>query len=137
MPSPKSGCEVPPDEPVVPKPAHNALNDKAGKPAEKKDPDKPPSGGGVPGSTKVKDKPGGGDTPPGPSEDEPTHWISLNLKDDKGKPVANESFIIKASDGTEHPGATDADGKAKVSDLPAGQCQISFPRISKSELKKA
>lgn len=75
---------------------------------------------------------GFGDTPAGdPVSPCPksTHWISIVLKDENGKPVANEPFRVKLPNGESNTGFLDGDGTARLDFTDAGTCQVSFPNI--------
>jgi hypothetical protein len=64
-------------------------------------------------------------------------WISIDLKDKQGRPVPNEAYKVKVSDGTYREGSLDAQGYAKVEGIPPGQCEITFPRLHKTEWRRA
>lgn len=133
MPSAKSGttCDL-----VAPAPPKTAL------PADEADPgavekakaEQSQTGTGKYGSIGIsKSSDGSGED----SESKtPTAWISFSLKDDAGKPVANEPYLIKLADGTEQTGSLDEQGKMKLTGITPGSCQISFPRIDKGEWRK-
>lgn len=71
------------------------------------------------------------------SEDEETHWVGIELKDDDGNPVPKEVYKIKFSDGKVITGRLDEEGKAKVERLPeGGECEVTFPRIHEEEVSK-
>lgn len=92
-------------------------------------------------------------TPPGPTQlgsgasssgasssatqDQPaeTHWIGIELKDEEGNPVADESFRVKLADGSIKSGRLDAEGKARIEDVPAGKHEINFPRLHGDDWK--
>jgi hypothetical protein len=60
-------------------------------------------------------------------------WISIELKDAAGKPVAREKYVIVLPDGTKVEGVLDSMGMAGVSGIDPGQCKVSFPRLDGSE----
>ena len=68
-------------------------------------------------------------------EEAEKHWIGIELKDEEGNPVADESYRVKLPDGTIRTGRLDADGKARIEDVPAGKHQINFPRLHGDEWK--
>jgi hypothetical protein len=57
------------------------------------------------------------------------HWIEIQLVDESGDPVANQSFLIITADGTEQKGTTDDTGSARLDGIVQGQCKISFPDL--------
>ena len=69
----------------------------------------------------------------GEAEEEPTHYISIELVDDEDKPVPNEPYEVTSSDDEVHPGNLDDKGKARIERLPAGNCKITFPEIPGQE----
>jgi type VI secretion system secreted protein VgrG len=91
-----------------------------------------------PGETKSKqwDQ---GQTSASDGDEEPTResWISIELKDQKGRPMPNESYEIKLPDGTISSGTLDDRGRARVEGIPGGQCEVRFPRLHNSEWRKA
>jgi len=60
-------------------------------------------------------------------------WISIELKDAAGKPVAREQYKIVLPDGKVVEGVLDSMGMAGVSGIDPGQCKVSFPRRDGSE----
>jgi len=57
-------------------------------------------------------------------------WIEIGLKDGDGVSIKDESFVIICADGTKKEGKLDANGKAKLEDIPPGPYDIDFPNIS-------
>lgn len=130
MPSAKSGSAGTADAPAEPDPAKDAAD---------ADPGDVSSADANPGQTQSKQwkdvkLDSGGDSD---QDEDRNHWISIELKDDKGKPVPNEPFEVKVGDGTITGGSLDDKGKARVEGLPAGQCEVRFPRLHNSEWRKA
>jgi hypothetical protein len=64
-------------------------------------------------------------------------WIEIELLDDTGKPVANEKYLIKVPGGTTESGTLDAKGRARITGLDPGTCEIAFPGIDAREWKPA
>ena len=64
-------------------------------------------------------------------------WVAFNLKDDAGKPVPDEPYKVKTSDGKIYTGTLDDQGKARIDGIPKGNCEITFPRMHKTEWKHA
>jgi hypothetical protein len=58
-----------------------------------------------------------------------TSWIEIELVDEDGKPVADEEYRVLAPDGGEHVGRLGSSGRARVGDIPAGTCKVSFPGL--------
>jgi len=83
-----------------------------------------------PGSTKLE-RPSGSEQ--SESETEETHWVGLKLKDDQGNPVPGEPFRLKLPDGTVVEGKLDAKGKVEIRGVPAGKCQVCFPKIDSED----
>ncbi len=65
-----------------------------------------------------------------------THWIEINLVDDKGKPVAGEAYKVTLPDGsTVADGTLDEKGHARVEHIDPGNCKITFPNLDKDAWK--
>ncbi|MBK9118710.1 MAG: type VI secretion system tip protein VgrG [Phycisphaerales bacterium] len=58
-----------------------------------------------------------------------TSWIEIELVDELGQPRPAEEFVVVEPDGTEHTGATNVKGLARVALREPGACQISFPKL--------
>ena len=70
--------------------------------------------------------------------DAPTKtWIEIQLVDAGGKPVPNQKYRIKLTDGEFYEGALDAKGRARFADIDPGTCDISFPDIDSREWQDA
>jgi hypothetical protein len=87
----------------------------------------------------------GGAAQPGPTEpprrlpripDQKT-WVEIELLDDAGKPVPGEAYRIKVPGGYIEEGRLDAKGRAKISNLDPGVCEISFTGIDGKDWKLA
>jgi hypothetical protein len=59
----------------------------------------------------------------------PADIIEIELVDKEGKPVGNEMWECVLPDGSKRSGQLDAEGHALVTDLPPGQCQVTFPKL--------
>ncbi len=57
-------------------------------------------------------------------------WVEIELVDQDGKPIANQPFVIALADGSERRGMTDGSGRGLVAGVPAGQCHVTFPRLT-------
>jgi hypothetical protein len=86
------------------------------------------------------------DLPPAPVEPMPAFapskvtepdktWVGIAMVDDEGKPVPGQKYRVKTPDGVVHEGTLDAQGKAMISNLDPGNCEISFPDIDGKEWK--
>lgn len=62
---------------------------------------------------------------------EETHFIEIELKDDEGKPVADEAYFVELPDGSTKSGRTDANGYARIDGVDPGTAKISFPDLDK------
>ncbi len=62
-------------------------------------------------------------------------WIEIVLEDHDGTPVANERYRIRLPDGDTRQGQLDANGFARVDEIPSGLCQVSFPERDAAEVK--
>jgi hypothetical protein len=74
--------------------------------------------------------------PPVALEDLKT-WIEIELLDNDDKPVPNERYLIKVPGGTTETGTLDANGRARITGLDPGMCDISFPDIDYREWRPA
>lgn len=63
-------------------------------------------------------------TPPAPKD-----WIEVELTGDDGSPIAGARYWIKSPDGKVHEGRLDAEGRARVDGIPAGQCEVRWPDL--------
>jgi hypothetical protein len=71
------------------------------------------------------------------SQDTKTHWISIQLVDEAGNPVAGEPYVITTPDSVDVTGSTDESGCARVEGISAGQCQVRFPNRDQDAWKTA
>jgi hypothetical protein len=68
--------------------------------------------------------------------DEPIKtWVEIELLDDAGKPVANEKYLVTVPEGVVKSGNLDAKGRARITNIDPGTCEISFPDIDGREWK--
>ena len=69
-----------------------------------------------------------------PANAEPKpHWIEIELVDEAGKPVAGEPYSITLPDGTTvADGTLDEKGCARVENIDAGTCKVTFPNRDKA-----
>ena len=60
------------------------------------------------------------------------HWIAIKLEDEEGKPIPGERYRITLPDGqTLAEGSLDEKGEAKVENIDAGNCKVTFPDLDK------
>src|SRR5205085_10121493 len=60
---------------------------------------------------------------------ESTHWIEIVLLDEAGEPVPNQAYKVVGPGGAVYPGNLDEFGWARIDNLEAGTCKVSFPEI--------
>jgi hypothetical protein len=56
-------------------------------------------------------------------------YIEIELKDENGKPMANEEYILYLPDGSVRKGKLDGSGKKKEEKVPSGLCSVKFPNL--------
>ena len=59
-------------------------------------------------------------------------WIVIELVDLNEKPVVGAKYLVTASDGEEHDGTLDADGRARIEPIAAGTAKITFPQYDRT-----
>jgi hypothetical protein len=62
-------------------------------------------------------------------------WIEISLMDQDGKPIPSEKYEVILPDGSKKNGKLDADGRARIEDVPPGGCKIEFPNFKGVEPK--
>ncbi|MGC4053370.1 MAG: hypothetical protein QM757_29055 [Paludibaculum sp.] len=67
----------------------------------------------------------GSGTPPPPTKT----WIEFKLVDNDDKPIANERYKVKLTDGTISEGRLSASGTVRFNNIDPGNCDISFPDL--------
>ena len=70
-----------------------------------------------------------------PIED-PKTWVGIELVDDVGRAVAGQRYSVKVPEGVISEGILDAQGRARITNIDPGVCEISFPDIDAREYKK-
>lgn len=71
-------------------------------------------------------------------EQEPLHWIQIELVDADDQPVPGEAYEIELPDGERRTGTLDERGLAYVGDIKtAGSCKVCFPSIDAKEWRAA
>ena len=56
-------------------------------------------------------------------------WIEIQLIGEDDKPIPNVNYVLTLPGGATRSGTLDANGSARVEDLPAGTCKVSFPDL--------
>jgi hypothetical protein len=56
-------------------------------------------------------------------------WIEVQLIGDDDKPVPYAKYAIALPGGAIKTGTLDENGRARVEDIPAGTCKVSFPDL--------
>ena len=58
------------------------------------------------------------------------HWLELELQDDHDppRPVAKEPYEVILPDGSTREGELDDKGRARLEELPPGECEVRFPK---------
>jgi hypothetical protein len=54
-------------------------------------------------------------------------WVEIEHLDPDGKPVPNQKYTILLPDGSKKSGTLDANGHARVDDIPPGRIDVEFP----------
>ncbi|HEV7920262.1 MAG TPA: carboxypeptidase-like regulatory domain-containing protein [Thermoanaerobaculia bacterium] len=72
---------------------------------------------------------------PAPASEE-NHFIEIELVDEEGKPMADQSYLIELPDGTQRTGRTDVNGKARIEGIDPGTAKVSFPEYDKAVYEK-
>jgi len=62
-------------------------------------------------------------------------WLEIVLvdEDDPSQPVPFQRYRVELPDGTVHEGQLDADGKARLEGVAAGDCKVTFPDLDEAE----
>ncbi len=66
-----------------------------------------------------------------------THWIEIVLVDEADKPVPGALYKVITPDNKVKVGTLDAKGYARVDDIVAGSCQISFLKLDQEAWEPA
>jgi hypothetical protein len=81
--------------------------------------------------------PGSGSSPPSEPKSQEKTWFRAALKDEDGKPMKDEDYVLVDTDGTKREGKLDANGEVYIPPiLPPGKCTISFPKIHLNPRKR-
>jgi hypothetical protein len=66
-----------------------------------------------------------------------SHWVELHLVDDDGVGLASQRYLVVTPEGRQYRGYTDSLGSARVTHLPPGPYQVSFPDLDGSACERA
>ena len=58
-------------------------------------------------------------------------WIAIQLIGEDDAPIPNEKYAVLLPGGTIREGTLDAQGTARVENIPGGVCSVSFPDLDK------
>ena len=58
-------------------------------------------------------------------------WIAIQLIGEDDAPIPSEKYAVLLPGGTIREGTLDAQGMARVDDIPSGVCSVSFPNLDK------
>lgn len=58
-------------------------------------------------------------------------WIAIQLIGEDDKAIPNEKYAVLLPGGTIVSGTLDAEGMARVDNIPSGMCSVSFPDLDK------
>jgi hypothetical protein len=64
--------------------------------------------------------------PPAPAPPSPKSFIEILVTDEDDKPVANQRYRIKLTDGSLQEGRLDGSGRIYLNPIPAGICELMF-----------
>jgi hypothetical protein len=63
-------------------------------------------------------------------------WIEIRLVDSTGKPVPGAAYEVIMPDGAIRSGKLNGKGSARYDQIPAGQCQVRFPKLDAKEWRE-
>lgn len=66
-----------------------------------------------------------------------THWIEIELVDEEGNPVPEESFWVECPDGSIAEGKLDSEGRARIDGIDPGTCTVTFPDLDGRDWRRA
>ncbi len=58
-----------------------------------------------------------------------THWVEIYLVDGDNEGIPGQRYLIISPDGRQYRGYTDSLGSARITRMPPGTCQVSFPDL--------
>ena len=70
-------------------------------------------------------------------EEQPVHWVEIELLDEEDNPVPGERYEIKLPDGSVKKGTLNEEGLARVDGIEnPGECEITFPELDMESWEK-
>jgi hypothetical protein len=72
-----------------------------------------------------------------PARETAVDWIEIALVDRRGEPVGGEAYRVLLPDGAVREGRLDADGRARLTDIEPGACEVTFPNLDAAEWRRA
>jgi hypothetical protein len=67
----------------------------------------------------------------------PGAFIAISLEDEAGRPVAGARYRVTGPGGVVREGALDEQGKARVTGVAGGTCQVEFPDLDARAWERA
>ena len=89
----------------------------------------PPLRRGYEGTGPRAERPAEGDLQRSQPPVDATHWVEIYLVDGDNEGIPGQRYLIISPDGRQHRGYTDSLGSARITRLPPGTCQVSFPDL--------
>lgn len=59
-------------------------------------------------------------------------WIEIELVGKENAPMRDVECVITDPTGNRHAGKTDARGIMKITDIPSGECAVTFPKLDRA-----
>ena len=94
------------------------------------------SGGGEAVEAEPAQEVPGREPEPPEVEEEKKSWIRVRIVDEEGNPVPSERYRITCPDGTVKERTTDANGMGYVSSIDPGMCQIEWPDLDRTAVRR-
>jgi hypothetical protein len=92
-----------------------------------------PTGAGIPVTTPIEFEEPPREEPV--KEEVEATWVEIELLNTAGEPIPREAFVLTLPDGQVRKGRLDAQGFARVDNIPGGTCQVTFPAFDGREWK--
>jgi hypothetical protein len=67
---------------------------------------------------------------------EDVHWIEIEMVDEDGVGIPEQEYLIVTPDRRQFTGVTDSSGRARLDDIVAGQCSVSFQNLDKDSWRR-
>lgn len=71
---------------------------------------------------------------PAPEEEAappPLDWVEIQLVGEDDAPIPGERYVVELPDGSRREGTLDGEGVARIEEIPAGTCRVSFPELDR------